>query len=62
MARDGATYLQLRHGGDAGDLGPNLKGLAPGGSMLDGWKLRTAKVEEVVDAVIGEEKALRLAG
>ncbi len=54
--------MQLRHGGDAGDLGPNLKGLAPGGSMLDGWKLRTAKVEEVVDAVIGEEKALRLAG
>lgn len=40
----------LRPGGDAGDLGTNLKGLAPSGSILDGWKLVAAEQEEVVDS------------
>ena len=52
----------LRPGGDAGDLGPNLKGLAPSGSILDGWNLVAAEQEEVVDPVVGREEALRLAG
>jgi len=53
---------QLRRSGGAGDLGPNLKGLAPGGSILDGGHLVAAKVEEVVDPVVGGQEALGLAG
>jgi hypothetical protein len=50
----------LRPGGDAGDLGPNLKGLGPGSSILGGWNLVTAEVEEVVDPVMGGQETLRL--
>ncbi len=35
----GTARSWLRRSGDAGDLGPDLKGLEPGGSMLDGWNL-----------------------
>jgi len=42
----------LRRSGDAGDLGPNLKGSGPGGSILGGWNLVSAEQEEVVDCVI----------
>ena len=52
----------LRPGGDAGDLDPNLKGLGPGGSTLDGGHLVTAEVEEGVDPVMDGQEALRLAG
>jgi len=45
--------LQLRRGGDAGDLGPNLHGLGPGGSILGGWNVVTAEQEEGVDPVMG---------
>jgi len=52
----------LRRSGDAGDLGPNLEGLGPGGSILGGGHLMAAEVEEVVDPVVGGEETLRLAG
>ncbi len=41
-----AACLWLGQGGDAGDFGPNLKGLGLGGSILGGWNLVTAKQEE----------------
>ena len=50
----------LRRSGDAGDLGPNLHGLGPGGSILRGWNLMAAEVEEVVDPVVGREEPLCL--
>jgi hypothetical protein len=49
----------LHRSGDAGDLGPNLKGLAPGGSILGGEHLMAAKMEEVVDPVMGRKPAVR---
>ena len=52
----------LRRSGDAGDLGPKLGGLGPGGSILDGEYLVTAEAEEVVDPVVGGEETLCLAG
>ncbi len=52
----------LRRGGDAGDLGPNLEGLEAGGSILCGWDVMAAEVEQVVDPVVGGEETLRLAG
>ncbi len=52
----------LRRSGEAGDLGPNLEGLGPGGSILRGGHSVTAEVEEVVDPVVGGQEALRLAG
>ena len=58
----GTACLWLRRSGDAGDLGPNLKGLGPGGSILDGWNFMAAEQEEVVDPVVGGEEALCLAG
>jgi hypothetical protein len=33
-------------GGNAGDRGPGLKGLGPGGSILDGRAVIAAEVEE----------------
>ena len=32
-----AVDSQLRRSGEGGDLGPNLKGLGPGGSIMVGW-------------------------
>jgi len=57
-----AACSWLRRSGDAGDLGPNLKGLGPGGSILGGGHLMAAEVEEVVDPVVGGEETLCLAG
>ncbi len=57
-----AACSWLRRSGDAGDLGPNLKGLGPGGSILGGGHLMAAEVEEVVDPVVGGKETLRLAG
>jgi hypothetical protein len=56
------TCPWLRRNGDAGDLGPNLKGLDPGGSTLDGWNLVTAEQEEVVDPVMGGEETSHRTG
>ncbi len=58
----GTACSWLRRSGDAGDLGPSLEGLAPGGSILGGRHLMAAKVEEVADPVVGGQEALRLAG
>ena len=48
--------------GNAGDLGPDLEGLGPSGSILGGRKVIAAEMEEVADPVVGGEEALRLAG
>jgi len=56
-----AACSWLRRSGDAGDLGPSLKGLGPGGSILGGGHLMAAEQEEVVDPVMGGEETLRLA-
>ena len=53
---------QLRRSGEAGDLGPSLKGLGAVGPILGGRHLMAAEVEEVVDSVVGGEEALGLAG
>jgi len=53
--------LQLRRSSDAADLGPNLKGLGLGGSILDGWNLVAAEKEEVADRVVGRRETLCLA-
>src|SRR4051812_17786516 len=47
--------------GHAGDLGPGLKGLGPGGSILDGGAVIAAEVEEIVDLIVSGEEALGLA-
>ncbi len=52
----------LHRGGDAGDLGPNLKGLGLGGPVLGGWNPVAAEQEEGVDPVVGGQEALRLSG
>ncbi len=46
------AYSQLRRGGDAADLGPNLHGLGPGGAILGGGHLVAAEQEEVVDPIM----------
>jgi hypothetical protein len=53
---------QLRRGDDAGDLGPNLKSLAPGGSIPNGEHLVAAEQEKVVNPIVGGQEALGLAG
>src|SRR3954452_19143359 len=46
--------------GNAGDLGPGLKGLGPGGSILIGGEGGAAEMKKGVDLVVGGEEALRL--
>jgi hypothetical protein len=58
---DRAHYL-LCHSGNTGYLGPRLKGLGPGGSILSGGEVIAAEVEEVVDLIVGGEETLGLAG
>ncbi len=53
---------RLRRSGDAGDLGPNFKGLGPCGSILDGWNLMTMEVEQVADPIVSGQEPLRLPG
>ncbi len=55
------AWSWLRRSGDAGDLGPNLEGLGPRGSILGGKRLMAAKVEAAADSVVGRKEALRLA-
>ena len=58
-ARSHEGLCPSRH---AGDLGPGLKGLGPGGSVLAGGEVIAAEVEEVVDLVVSGEKPLGLTG
>ena len=58
----GLDSLRLCQNGHAGDLGPALKGLGLGGSILIGGDVVAAERKEVVDLVVGGEKTLRLAG
>ncbi|MBV8892985.1 MAG: hypothetical protein JO266_13625 [Acidobacteria bacterium] len=57
-----AGSLRLCQSGCAGDLKPGLKGLGPGSSILIGGDVIAAEVEQIVNPVMGGEKALRLAG
>jgi hypothetical protein len=57
-----AECLRLCQSGHASDLGPGLKGLGSGGSILAGSDVIAAEVEQVIDLVVGGEKALRLTG
>ena len=61
-AHEGRSHEGLCPSGHAGDLGPGLEGLGPGGSILDGGDVIAAEVEEVVDPIVGGEEALGLAG
>src|SRR3982750_726737 len=60
-AHEGRSHEGLCPSGHAGDLGPGLKGLGPGGSVLGGGAVIAAEVEEIVDPVMGGEEALGLA-
>jgi len=44
------------------DIGPHLERQRPGGTILIGGDVVAAEMEEVVDLVVGGEKALCLAG
>src|SRR3954447_21644799 len=61
QGRRGRPHERLCPSGDAADLGPGLKGLGPGGSVLGGGAVIAAEVEEIVDPVMGGEEALGLA-
>src|SRR6476646_2489063 len=51
---------RLCQSGHAGDLGPGLKGLGPGGSIQIGGDVVAAEMEEVVDLVVSGEETLCL--
>src|SRR5215218_824150 len=61
-AHEGRSHEGFCPNGHAGDLGPGLEGLGPGGSILAGGAVIAAEVEEVVDPIVGGEEALSLAG
>ena len=48
--------------GNAGDVGPGLEGLGPGGSVMGGGEVVATEVEEVVGSVVGGEEAPRVPG
>src|SRR3954470_9767979 len=58
---EGRSHEGLCPSGHAGDLGPGLKGLGPGGSILAGGAVIAAEVEQVVDLIVSGEEALSLA-
>ena len=60
-AHEGRSHEGLCPRGHAGDRGPGLEGLGPGGSVLGGGAVIAAEVEEIVDPVMGGEEALSLA-
>lgn len=45
----GPARSRLRRSGDAGDLGPDLESLGPGGATLGGRRLVAPEQEKVVD-------------
>ena len=60
-AHEARSHEGLCPSGHAGDRGPGLEGLGPGGSVLGGRAVIAAEVEEIVDPVMGGEEALGLA-
>jgi hypothetical protein len=61
-AHEGRSHEGLCPSGHAGDLGPGLKGLGPGGAVLGGRAVIAAEVEQVADLIVSGEEALRLSG
>src|SRR3954464_6616719 len=61
-AHEGRSHEGLCPSGHAGDLGPGLEGLGPGGSILAGGAVIAAEVEEVGNLIVSREEALSLAG
>jgi hypothetical protein len=61
-APEGWSHERLCPSGHAGDRGPGLKGLGPGGAILTGGEVIAAEVEQVVDLIVSGEEALGLAG
>src|SRR6185369_779724 len=60
-AHEARSHEGLCPSGHAGDRGPGLEGLGPGGSILVGRDVIAAEVEQVVDLIVSGEKALGLA-
>jgi hypothetical protein len=56
------TFRWLCRLGNAGDFGPELEGIGSGGSILVSGKVVAAEMKEVVDPVMGRQKALCLPG
>src|SRR3954467_7614570 len=61
-AHEGRAHEGLCPSGHAGDRGPGLEGLGPGGSILAGGEVIAAEMEQVVDLIVSGEEALGLAG
>ena len=61
-AHEDRSHEGLCPSGHAGDRGPDLKGLGPGGAILGGGAVIAAEMEEIVDPVMGGEEALGLTG
>ena len=61
-AHEGRSHEGLCPSGHAGDLSPGLEDLGPGGSIVGGRAVIAAEVEQVVDPIMGGEKALGLTG
>ena len=60
--RGGEAHEGLCQSAHAGDRGPGLEGLGPGGSILVGGEVIAAEVEQVVDPIVRGEEALGLTG
>ncbi len=58
----GWAHCRLCQSSHAGDLGPGLEGLGPGGSILDGGEVIAAEVKQVIDRIVSAEEALGLTG
>src|SRR5215207_10072533 len=61
-AHEGRSHERLCPSDHAGDLGPGLEGLGPGGSILVGGEVIAAEGEQVIDLIVSGEKALGLTG
>ena len=61
-AHEGRSHEGLCPSGHAGDRGPGLEGLGPGGSILAGGAVIAAEVEEVGNLIVSGEEALNLTG
>ncbi len=61
-AHEGRSHEGLCPSGHAGDRGPGLEGLGPGGSILVGRKVVAAEGEEVGNLIVSGEEALGLTG
>src|SRR4051812_4171828 len=59
-AHEGRSHEGLCPSGHAGDLGPGLKGLGSGGSILGGGAVIAAEMEQVIDLIVSREEALGL--